>query len=135
MCFLMLRHLDTICLFKLPKGNSSSFPIYPATCYRCKSGLLKFSVILGLLSSLAETPESVGMLKYFAQIWLQMFTSFLQIYDVPRTYEQSDGRRKEEKASFIDFWPFVKQNLVIFHINPAVFICFSTFIINFAANL
>ena len=53
-------------------------------------------------SSLAETPESAGMLKYFAQICLQIYTSFLQIYDVPRTYEQSDGRQKEDKAVFFD---------------------------------
>ena len=36
-------------------------------------------------TSLAETTESAGMLRYFAQICLQMFTSFSQIYDVPRT--------------------------------------------------
>ena len=34
--------------------------------------------------SLAETPESAGMLKYFAQICLQILTSYLQIYDVQR---------------------------------------------------
>ena len=43
------------------------------------------SLILSVIGSLAETPESAGMLKYFAQICLQIFTSFLQIYDVPRT--------------------------------------------------
>ena len=45
-----------------------------------------------MCTSLAETPESAGKLKYFAQICLQIFTSFRQIYDVPRTYEPSDGR-------------------------------------------
>ena len=35
--------------------------------------------------SLAETTESAGTLKYFAQICLQIFTSFLQIYDVQRS--------------------------------------------------
>ena len=34
--------------------------------------------------SLAETPESAGMLKYFAQICLKTLTSYLQIYDVQR---------------------------------------------------
>ena len=35
--------------------------------------------------SLAETPKSAGMLRYFAQICLQIFTSFPQIYDVQRS--------------------------------------------------
>ena len=37
-----------------------------------------------LLSNLAETPESAGKLKYFAQICMQIFTEFPQIYGVPR---------------------------------------------------
>ena len=35
--------------------------------------------------SLAETTESARMLRYFAQICLQIFTSFPQIYDVQRS--------------------------------------------------
>ena len=86
-------------------------------------------------SSLAETPESAGMLKYFAQICLQIFTSSHQNYDVPRTSVRSDGRPTVEKASFIHFWPVVWQNLLIFYKNPAIFIYLSTFIIHFAANI
>ena len=39
---------------------------------------------LGADTSLAESTESAGMLRYFAQICLQIFTSFPQIYDVQR---------------------------------------------------
>ena len=58
------------------------------------------------------------MLSYFAQICLQIFTSFPQIYDVQRSYEQSVGRPTVEKASFIHFWSFVYQNLEIFFKKP-----------------
>ena len=37
------------------------------------------------VGSLAETPESAGMLRFVAQICLQIFTSFSQIYDVQRS--------------------------------------------------
>ena len=38
-----------------------------------------------LSGSLAETTESAGMLRYFAQICLQILTLFPQIYDVQRS--------------------------------------------------
>ena len=57
--------------------------------------------------SLAETTESAGMLRYFAQICLQIFTPFPQIDYVQRSLEQSDGRPTVEKASFIHFWSYL----------------------------
>ena len=53
------------------------------------------------------------MLKYFAQICPQIFTSSHQNHDV-HTSEQSDDRPTVEKASFIHLWPVVWQNLEIF---------------------
>ena len=49
-----------------------------------KSNAIKKNPIVHI-TSLAETPESAGMLRYFAQICLQTFTSFPQIYDVTHT--------------------------------------------------
>ena len=37
-----------------------------------------------LIPSMVETQESAGMLRYLAQICLQIFTSFPQMYDVSR---------------------------------------------------